>query len=54
MNEPKEEKEEKNYDYSQAQLGDIDKKLNDEIFHVKIRALATSRIQIDQKKSLMI
>lgn len=38
----KEEKEEKNYEFSQNQLGDLDKKLNDEIFHVKIRAFATS------------
>ncbi len=41
MNE-KEEKEEKNYEFSQNQLWDLDKKLNDEIFNVKIRALATS------------
>ncbi len=40
--EKKEEKEEKNYEFSQNQLGDLDKKLNDEIFNVKIRALATS------------
>jgi len=38
----KEEKEEKNYEFSQNQLWDLDKKLNDEIFHVKIRAFATS------------
>lgn len=38
----KEEKEEKNYEFSQNQLGDLDKKLNDEIFHVKMRAFATS------------
>ncbi|HCY21843.1 TPA: hypothetical protein DIC40_08630 [Patescibacteria group bacterium] len=42
MDEKKEDKEEKNYSFSQNQLGDLDKKLNDEIFHVKIRALATS------------
>lgn len=40
--EKKEEKEEKNYDYGQNQLGDLDKKLNDEIFSVKMKALATS------------
>ncbi|HCB51575.1 TPA: hypothetical protein DEP21_03300 [Patescibacteria group bacterium] len=42
MDDKKEEKEEKNYEFGQNQLGDIDKKLNDEIFSVKIRALATS------------
>jgi hypothetical protein len=38
----KEEKEEKNYAFSQNQIGDMEKKFNDEIFHVKIRVLATS------------
>lgn len=42
--ETKDEKheEEKNYEFGQNQLGDLDKKLNDEIFSVKIKALATS------------
>ena len=48
--EKKEEKEDKNYDYGQNQLGDLDKKLNDEIFSVKIRAFATSPDPIRPKK----
>ncbi len=34
--EKKEEKEDKNYEFGQNQLGDLDKKLNDEVFSVKI------------------
>ena len=48
--EKKEEKEEKNYDYGQNQLGDLDKKLNDEIFSVKMKALATSPDPVRPKK----
>ncbi len=48
--EKKEEKEEKNYDFSQNQVWDIDKKFNDEIFSVKIRALATSPSSSRPKK----
>ncbi len=48
--EKKEEKEEKNYDYGQNQLGDLDKKLNDEIFSVKMKALATSPDSVRPKK----
>ena len=48
--EKKEEKEEKNYDYGQNQLGDLDKKLNDEIFSVKMKALATSPDPVRPRK----
>ncbi|MEI6425927.1 MAG: TraM recognition domain-containing protein [Candidatus Absconditabacteria bacterium] len=46
----KEEKEDKNYEFGQNQLGDLDKKLNDEIFAVKIKAFATSPDPIRPKK----
>ncbi len=46
----KEEKEEKNYDFSQWQLWDLDKKLDDEIFNVKIRAIAISPSQTRAKR----
>jgi hypothetical protein len=38
----KEGNEDMKHDFSQTQLGDFDKKLDDELFEVKIRALATS------------
>jgi len=37
-----EKKEEKNHDYSSQQTGDLDKKVEDELFNVKIRILAAS------------
>ncbi|MFA5747580.1 MAG: type IV secretion system DNA-binding domain-containing protein [Candidatus Absconditabacterales bacterium] len=42
--ENKEEKkdEKKKYDFSQQQIGDIDKKIEDELYSVKIRAIVTS------------
>lgn len=46
----KEEKEDKNYEFGQNQLGDLDKKLNDEIFAVKIKAFATSPDPVRPKK----
>jgi len=48
--EKKEEKEDKNYDFGQNQLGDLDKKLNDEVFSVKIKAFATSPDPVRPKK----
>lgn len=38
----KEEDEENKYDYSQQQLWDIDKKVDEDLFHIKMRVFATS------------
>lgn len=41
-NESKKEQEQKKHNFSQQQLGDFDKKMDDELFLVKIRTIATS------------
>jgi hypothetical protein len=49
--ENKEDDEKKN-DFSQQQTGDLDKKLDDEIFSIKIRALVTSP-QAERPKKIL-
>jgi len=46
------ENDEKKNDFSQQQTGDLDKKLDDEIFSIKIRALVTSP-QADRPKRIL-
>jgi hypothetical protein len=51
--EEKEKKEKENkHDFSQQQLSDFDKKMEDELFKVKIKAIATSPDKARPKKML--
>lgn len=47
-----EKDEKKKNDFSQQQIGDLDKKLDDEIFSIKIRAIVTSP-QADRPKKIL-
>ena len=46
----KKESEEKKHSFSQQQLSDFDKKMDDELFRVKMRTLATSTDRNRPKK----
>mgnify|MGYP000011969878 FL=1 len=48
--ENKKEQEKKKHNFSQQQLGDFDKKMDDELFQVKMRTIATSPDQARPKK----
>ncbi|MDO4714104.1 MAG: hypothetical protein Q4B28_05730 [bacterium] len=50
--ESKKEQEEKKHNFSQQQLSDFDKKMDDELFRVKIRTIATSPDKQRPKKIL--